>query len=363
MNNYVGKIFTFESLAFPNKMLNLYGSASNGKNVVLWNSDNSLEQQWKVVETSEYVYKLQTMKNTNYVLDRYVVSGDNYNNADVWTESSNSSGEQEILIAQTVGNVVYVSMPVYNGNTYVTTYYLTAVSNANGEADEKTPTSAGNVYWAEPLAENGGLTSAQKWKMVEVGTTSGGDNTGTGNENDIVISSSKYTYYCQQDYPWVNGAYGITTTRFQDYGCPAVAATMFMQIMANNPLIKPEDLFEWGVMGNDNGYPYALWNTSGAPVNYTFYKIADDWSSAKNHIYNQLCLGKPVIIHLHEYEGTQRNGHFVLGIGMKANTTISNMTYNDIYVLDPWTSDNETLSDTMNTNPLWVNFDNVRVAV
>ena len=358
MNNYVGKTYTFESVAFPNKMLNLYGSASDGKNVVLYDSDGSLEQQWKVVETGEVIYKLQTMKNTNYVLDRYVGSGSNYNNADVWTESANSNAEQEILIGHTLGNVVYISMPVYNGNTYVTTYYLTAVSNANGEADEKTPTSAGNVYWAEPLAENGGLTSAQKWRMVEVGGTSGGDTGNTGNENDIVISSSKYTYYCQQDYPWVNGAYGITTNNFQQTGCAAIACTMFMQIMADDSSIKPEDLFEWGVISNSGGYPWASWSTVGAPVNYTFSKVTS-WSSAKSTIYNQLIIGRPVIIHLN---GSNGGTHYVVGCGLKAGTNASNMTYDDIYVLDPWDFEHKTLQETMNHTNKWNTFDNVRIA-
>lgn len=191
MDNYVGKTYTFESAAFSGKMLNLYGSASDGKNVVLYDSDGSLEQQWKVVETATATYKLQTMKNTNYVLDRYVGSGNNYNNADVWTASTNSSGEQEILIGQSLGNIVYISMPVYNGNTYVTTYYLTAVSNANGTSSGKTSTSAGNVYWAEPLGNNGGLTSAQKWRMVEVGTASGGDTADTGSGNGTLIVGSR----------------------------------------------------------------------------------------------------------------------------------------------------------------------------
>ena len=298
-------------------------------------------------------YVLRSSANSQKCLDLYTGSGTGANsNAQLYTPSETS------YLTFEVGNysdTVRIKLAGTTNNGY----YLTANPGEHGERTEKSSTDVGNVYFKSTRVYD----DSQEWIVHRVGTTSGGDTGNTGNENDIVIPSSKYTYYCQQDYPWVNGAYGITTTRFQDYGCPAVAATMFMQIMANNPLIKPEDLFEWGVMGNDNGYPYALWNTSGAPVNYTFYKIADDWSSAKNHIYNQLCLGKPVIIHLHEYEGTQRNGHFVLGIGMKANTTISNMTYNDIYVLDPWTSDNETLSDTMNTNPLWVNFDNVRVAV
>lgn len=326
-------------------MLNFYCSTTKGKNVVLWERDNSPEQQWKVIETSDYCYKLQTMKDTARVLNRHVESGADNNNADAVTMNSNANATQEILIGSSLGNTVYISMLVFD-DPNVSTLYLTAVNNERGNGTDKTPDSDGNVYWADDDT----LGDKQVWNI-------------SPSIDEVIIPSSKYEYICQQTYNWVNGAYNITTARFQDYGCAAVTATMFMQIMANNPSITPEDLFEWGVITSSNGYPYALWNTSGAPVNYTFYKIADNWSSAKNHIYNQLSLGKPVIIHLHEYEGTSRDGHFVVGIGMKANTTVSNMTYDDIYVLDPWTPNNETLSDTMNTNPLWANFDNIRVAV
>ncbi len=168
MNDYVGKTYTFESVAFPGKMLNVFDVADEGDNVGLQYVDGSLAQQWKVVETSAYNYKLQTMKNTSCFLDRYVGSVNNYNNADVWESTDIGAGDQEILIAHTLGNIVYISMSVYNGNTYVNTYYLTAASNANGTSDGKTSNSAGNVYWAEPLAENEGLTSAQKWRMTEV---------------------------------------------------------------------------------------------------------------------------------------------------------------------------------------------------
>ena len=47
--NLSNGIYTFRNVAYPNKMLNLYydGSLTNGQNVVLWGSDDSLEQQWK----------------------------------------------------------------------------------------------------------------------------------------------------------------------------------------------------------------------------------------------------------------------------------------------------------------------------
>lgn len=168
MDNYLGKTYTFESVAFSSKFLNVFGVANEGANVGLQYVDGSLAQQWKVVETSAYNYKLQTMKNTSCFLDRYVGSGSNYNNADIWEATAIGAGDQEILITHSLGNVVYISMSVYNNNTYVTTYYLTAVSNDDGTEGGKTNTSAGNVYWAEALGENGGLTSAQKWRMTEV---------------------------------------------------------------------------------------------------------------------------------------------------------------------------------------------------
>lgn len=193
MNNYVGKTYTFESVAFPGMMLNFYYSQKKGENVVLWGDDGSPEQQWKVIETSDYCYKLQTMKDTARVLNRHVESGADNNNADAVTMNSNANATQEILIGSSLGNIVYISMLVFD-DPNASTLYLTAVNNEEASGTAKTPTSDGNVYWAPAKGANGGLTSAQKWRMVEVGATSGDEEDETEGQRLIMpINQSRIT--------------------------------------------------------------------------------------------------------------------------------------------------------------------------
>lgn len=164
MSNYIGKIYTFENAAFPNMMLNLYGSASEGKNVVLWERDNSLEQQWKV--SVENGFKLQTMRNTGFVLSR---ATDGTNNANVQADITVPCDHQQLAITPLSNGFVKISQNLFSNGTYVRELFLTAVSNDNGSSNKTGDTDEGNVYWAY-----GSNSATQRWKMTEVGTTSGG---------------------------------------------------------------------------------------------------------------------------------------------------------------------------------------------
>jgi len=350
---FEGQTYMFVNKAYPNRALNVWCSSSypatNQSNVCLWTKDTTdTAQHWVIDRIGTTNYILKPVENSAKALDLYTGTGTGANsNAQLYTPSETSYLEFDV---GGYSDTVHIKLAGTTNNGY----FLTAYSDANGTRTGKSNTSAGNVFFQKYEI----FDDRKEWIPVPIGTTSGGDTGNTGNENDIVIPSSKYTYYCQQDYPWVNGAYGITTSNFRQTGCAAIACTMFMQIMANNPLIKPEDLFEWGVMSNNDGYPWASWSTAGAPVNYIFAQV-DTWSSAKSAIYNQLIIGQPVIIHLN---GSDNGSHYVVGCGLKAGTNASNMTYDDIYVLDPWDFEHKTLQETMNHTNKWNTFDNVRIA-
>ena len=347
----VGKTYMFINKADGNRALAAWrdslNTAGNFSNVcILGANSNDTAQHWKLVKINSNNYAFQCVANPQMYLDLYTGSGTGANsNAHLYTPSETSYLDFEV---GTYSNTVRIKL----AGTTKNGYYLTANVGSDGTKDGKSNTAAGNVFFQKYEIYG----DAKDWIVNLISTTSGGDN--TGNENDIVISSSKYTYYCQQDYPWVNGAYGITTNDFQQTGCAAIACTMFMQIMADDPSIKPEDLFEWGVISNNGGNPWASWSTAGAPVNYNFSKVTS-WSSAKSTIYNQLIIGRPVIIHLN---GSNGGTHYVVGYGLKSGTTASNMTYGDIYVLDPWEFEHKTLQETMNYTNKWSTFDSVRIA-
>ena len=151
-----GKIYTFACIGAPARVLNLYypNSIANGQNVCLWTSDSSFEQQWKYSDN-----KLLNMRNTNYALDKYTVSGNaNNNNADIWT--ANDPTNQNIAFQAVSGNAIKIKLSSSG-------LYLTAANNLNGTSSGKTPSSTGNVYWASDSS-----SVLQKWTFKEVGGAS-----------------------------------------------------------------------------------------------------------------------------------------------------------------------------------------------
>ena len=155
-------VYTFQN-AGSGKMLNLYGSASDGKNVVQYTADGSDEQRWKYTGN-----KLLTMRNTNFALDRYRGSG-SYNNADVWTESSSNDDDQKVFI-QVNSNTHTCRIVLLSTLDTANQLYLTAYGSGNGTASGKSSTSNGNVFWAAPTYDD-----YQNWYYTEEGSSSGGE--------------------------------------------------------------------------------------------------------------------------------------------------------------------------------------------
>ena len=190
-------IYTFQN-AGSGKMLNLYGSASDGKNVVQYTADGSDEQRWKYTGN-----KLLTMRNTNFALDRYRGSG-SYNNADVWTESSSNDDDQKVFI-QVNSNTHTCRIILLSTLDTANQLCLTAYGSGNGTASGKSSTSNGNVFWAAPTYDD-----YQNWYYTEEGSSSGGEtpepSSGKGNgtlnvgyrPSTLDYSSSCYTQKFQE---------------------------------------------------------------------------------------------------------------------------------------------------------------------
>ena len=154
-----GKTYTFECLGAEGMFLNLYYSngVSDGQNVILWEGDGSLEQQWKYNGS-----KLLTVRNTNFALDKYTVSGSaNNNNADVWTANDPTNQNIVFVVTSSGDNVVKIKLTSSK-------MYLTAYGFENGTSGGKIPTSIGNVYWTS--SDKG---SMQQWICREVGASNG----------------------------------------------------------------------------------------------------------------------------------------------------------------------------------------------
>lgn len=327
------------------KRLNLYynGSISNGQNVCLWDTDYSTEQKWIFVDD-----KLKTARNQNFVLDRHITT----NNADVWEDLSSKDANQKVEICETYNGSNLYTIRLKTGGRY-----LTAVNSSNGTSSGTSSTSSGNVYWSSSQVGNMSL-----WRFYEYSGESY-PSTNVTLSSDVKIPQSLYNYQSQQEYPWENGACGISTYNFQQTGCAVMAQVFFSQIMENDQTITPENMFQWGLQGTTNdGYPNATWTqNSSSPLNFQFYQNIDSFDDAKGIIFNELLNQRPVIIHLHN-PNMQNASHYVVGCGLKVGTNKSNIDEAKIYVIDPWTLNNVTLADTM-TDIKWNTYDNVRIAV
>ena len=196
----VGKIYTFTCMVFPDKRLNLCGSAGNGGNVAMINADENeitIEEQWKYHSSG----KLLTMKNTSFVLDRYAASGTQYNNADVWTNDPDEDANQIVAFEETIfPNTVKIRLASTN-------LYLRA-NAGDGTSGGKSTTSTGNAYWDVSVGEDNEL-----WVFSEVGAASG--------DEEDEIEGQKLVLpikYCKLTASYKNAAYEVTYKGDIHYG-------------------------------------------------------------------------------------------------------------------------------------------------
>lgn len=188
----MGKIYTFTCMVFPDKKLNLCGSAGNGGNVAMINPDKkeiTIEEQWKYHSSG----KLLTMKDTSFALDRYAASGTQYNNADVWENVAEEDDNQVIAFEETIfPNTVKIRLASTN-------LYLQA-NSGSGDPDEKSTTSTGNAYWDVSVGEDNEL-----WVFSEVGATSGDEEDETEGQKLVLPIN-----YCKLNASYKNAAYRQT---------------------------------------------------------------------------------------------------------------------------------------------------------
>lgn len=157
-----GKTYRFECIGASNKRLNLYsaGTASDGMNVVVYDADNTNEQQWLYSGNRLYI-----KTNTAYCLDRFTGSSA-LDNADIYKASAADANEQLITFEEVSGYTDRVKIRLTNAvsGSY---YYLTAYNSTNGTGTGKSKTSNGNVFWRTATT-----SALQTWRFIEV--TSGG---------------------------------------------------------------------------------------------------------------------------------------------------------------------------------------------
>lgn len=161
----VGSIYNLKN-SQTGKYLNAYapgGSVSNGSNVVQFTGDGSAEQKWKLVSASGG-YKL-ICQNGGYALDRYRLSGNKFNNADLWSNTSSEDASQIVRLVNTTGDYYHVRL-VSND------YYLCAYGSGNGTSSGTTPTSEGNVFWSPTATKS-------LWQFIKTSGGSGGKGNGT----------------------------------------------------------------------------------------------------------------------------------------------------------------------------------------
>jgi len=164
-NNKVYEIYSynFKSANGIKRALNMWGSsASEGRNVCLYDSDSSNTQRWRALEQSPNHFKLACISNENFVLDRYQTN----QNADISANSSRYNSDQ-IFIFEPRGSSFYIKLASDNR-------YLTAVNNANGTSSGTSSTSSGNVFLSSST------TAGSIWDVILVSSSSGNTHPAVG---------------------------------------------------------------------------------------------------------------------------------------------------------------------------------------
>lgn len=132
------------------KYLNVnLGTDANGTNVIQWSYDGSIEQKWRIVNTSNgfKIYAMCSSNGYNRVLDVLrdggSASGDINagNNVDIWEPNDPEAQTWSIYSVYPEGYVIHLSF-----NSLWTGLLLTASDNNNGSGAGTLPTSQGNVY-------------------------------------------------------------------------------------------------------------------------------------------------------------------------------------------------------------------------
>lgn len=156
--------------------LNIWnGDLSADSNVILYPSDTEdKDQHWKVILSGGY-YQLETVHNSNYVLDAYLPKNTGAN-ADMWKKGDD--GAQNLIFEHVTRNYYRIKLAKYN-------IYLTAIGKGPGSKTGYTSTSSGNAYYL-PYKED----ISQHWEFVPVGQSGSMNNPTTSNISGLGVGNT-----------------------------------------------------------------------------------------------------------------------------------------------------------------------------
>lgn len=138
------------------RMLNLYaGITDETSNVVQWQADGSIEQNWQLKCGSlPDTYLFYTKCTNGKVLDAYRPSSLG-GNVDVWTDDDPQN--QNLVLSKNTDGTFKITLQAYPFLA------LTAIGDANGTLTGYYSTSVGNAYWS-----NDKNTRTQAWKLFKM---------------------------------------------------------------------------------------------------------------------------------------------------------------------------------------------------
>ena len=166
---FVGKTYMLINKADGNRALAVWrdslNAAGNLSNVcILGTNSNDTAQHWKLVKINSNYYAFQSVANPEKCLDLYTGSGTGANsNAHLYTPSETSYLDFEV---GTYSNTVRIKL----AGTTKNGYYLTANVGSDGTKDGKSNTDAGNVFFQKYEIYG----DAKDWIVNLISTTSGG---------------------------------------------------------------------------------------------------------------------------------------------------------------------------------------------
>lgn len=220
-------------------------------------------------------------------------------------------------------------------------YYLTASSNEGNGSSGSSSSSVGNVFWT---SSNCG--ERQNWAYHEPKTSTTG----------AAIVPYIGNYISQQTYE-LNSNYlkGMSLYDWQQHACDVIATMYGMRAIDEDTSYQPEKVYDKGFVSK--GTTEMSWNGT-TDYGFRLTKTAGSWNTLKSTVFDEIIAGRPVIIYL---KGT--GTHFVTAYKLAAGTTRSGISPENVYVMDPWTSGNQTLYDVMHYGSYWTNVSNIRTFV
>lgn len=261
---------------------------SGRTNVNIWNDTGSNDQKWSIASLGSG-QQVKSMNNTRYMLNA---------NTSTWNCDVNTSNSDTYVNFKSLGSGLY-RIQLDSDQTK----YLTAEGTASGS----------NVKWAALDS----ASNAQKWKITEVQTPSG------GTSKELVVGSQ--CLWNQYD-PVVIDTIGT------DKGCTIISGLNAANFYSPKNFTIEDFEGMWGPKGYSWKFPDTSTATLSGEIQTTSY------ATLRSAVVQQINLGRPLLIRVSNNADNVRHSVVVYGYRNGGATNA------DILIIDPYNPNDDTVA-------------------